>query len=627
MTTATAETSPILPTTAANQATRFVLLLLDTDDALSTKLSAEGRSLLAGTESLCVEQAGNVKTARKILKRNPDAAILLVNLAGDTSTEHLETIKFVRTGLRNQAIRIIACDSAQAKYSEQALVQEYEINSYKTLDALTPASLLATILAELKTYKLFKNNATRRQAEVNLLTTLAQFSRMELSLSDCYKEFNNTIGLISGALLSNVLLIDADDGIARSNIVYARDPIADHIAEKFLKDHRYQFNNIVKKAAAEGALQICLDKDDGELNALATMANVTIDGSVAFPLKSYRRTLAVIQCFLQKEQLDQVSVELIHLVEKSSEQLSVLLERQEAETNLKKQYEHLKSTLQELKSTKAQLYQSEKMASIGQLAAGIAHEINNPIAYVMSNFSPLDEYVATMMKLLNLHTDFMESIDKKDKFATQKLKGSIATFAEQADINFVLDDVRSLVQDSQDGLLRVKEIITNLKAFSHVETVDSQPVDIHQNLESTLKILEHQTKIGIQIIKDYGELPDVPCNPGLINQVFMNLIQNAIHALAGEGEIRIKTRQVDDTAQISIRDNGSGIPEDKLSDIFNPFFTTKPVGQGTGLGLSMSHSIMEKHNGTITVDTQEGEFTEFTLTLPLTQPDSAAEEE
>ncbi len=620
MSTATEQKPSDLPNQAANQSTQYTLLCVDLENALGGKLSDASKAMLADTESLSVEHATNLKSARKTLKKNPTIAILLVYLNAESGDDTLELINFIRKGLRNQIVRIIACGADNTSYSEEKLVQEYAINTYKDASSLKADTLLATIISEIKTYKQFKTSADRRQAEIGLLTTLAQFSRMELSLHDCVSEFNNTIGMISGALLSNVLLVGENNVISRSSTVYSTALIPEHIAKKFVETHQHQFNNTVSKASSEGALQICLDQNDAELKSLTELSGVNIDGSLAFPLKSYNRTLAVIQCFLQKEQMDQVSVELIHLVEKSSEQLSVLLERQEAEKNLETQYERLKTTLEELKAAKSQLYQSEKMASIGQLAAGIAHEINNPIAFVMSNFSPLDEYVETMSKLLNMHNAFMDSIDKKDEFATETLKSSISSFSEQADINFVLDDVRSLVADSQDGLARVKDIITNLKNFSHVDGVESEQTDIHDNIESTLKILHYQTKMGIEIIKDYGDLPYVNCNPGLINQVFMNIIQNAIQALGEQGSIQIKTRQSGNNVEISIKDNGPGIPEDKINEIFNPFFTTKPVGQGTGLGLSMCHNIIKKHKGKIEVSSQPGEFTEFIITLPIEIP-------
>ena len=566
--------SVTLASTHSQSKPGYQITVLDPKGDLGSLLDSTGPILSSEytDEDILIEQCQNARQAKKALKKK-SSAIILASLDEDSHDEVLQFVSMVRNGMKNRAVRIVACAKDDNGIDEKQLINSHQIDACRDIGTLTSDSLSGLLAAELKTYKQFMHNTARRNAEVNLLTTLAQYSRSELELSDCFREFNNTIGIVSGAELANVLMINDADGINRSDIFYAVSKSNTDKAQEFISNTKIPFNESIYKAMGEGAMQICLADDVEEHSALSKLLNLPIAGSLVFPLKSYNKTLALVQCFLQKEQMDHVSVELIKLVEKSSDQLSVLLERREAERNLQNQYERLKQTLDDLKKTKSQLYQSEKLASVGQLAAGIAHEINNPLTFVMGNFSPLDDYVDSMTELLQLHGQFMQALDHKDDLNMQSLKDSIVSLNEQADMGFVLEDIRSLVADSRDGLVRVKEIIANLKEFSHVDNVDTQMADLHHNIDTTLKMLSHQLKVGIEVVKDYGDIPQVPCNPGLLNQVFMNLLQNAIHAVEDKkGCITIQTAQLGNKVEIKIRDNGYGIPEDKLPDIFNPFF-------------------------------------------------------
>ncbi|MCP5156264.1 MAG: histidine kinase, partial [Ectothiorhodospiraceae bacterium] len=319
-----------------------------------------------------------------------------------------------------------------------------------------------------------------------------------------------------------------------------------------------------------------------------------------------------------------ISVDLVQLVERASEQLGVMVERRDAEHELKRQYDRLHTTLNELATTREALYHSEKLASIGQLAAGIAHEINNPVAYVLSNFGPLDEYVACMSRMLGLHGRFVAALDQRDAGACDHARSSLEALGREVDLDFVLEDVRSLVTESRQGLLRVKEIVTNLNEFSRRDDVEQAPADINQGLESTLKLLAPKLKSGITVERDLAELPLVRCNLGLLNQVFLNVLQNACMAMEGRGRIRIATRAEGEDVVVAIRDDGPGMPESVRQRIFEPFFTTKPVGEGTGLGLSLCHGIVSRHGGRIEVDTSPGEGTEFRIVVPVSGARKAA---
>jgi two-component system NtrC family sensor kinase len=270
----------------------------------------------------------------------------------------------------------------------------------------------------------------------------------------------------------------------------------------------------------------------------------------------------------------------------------------------------------ELRSAHEQLLQSEKMASIGQLAAGIAHEINNPVGFVNSNMSSLKNYVGTLLGVIDNY--------EQAAAAHPALAAQLTALRSQADLEFLKEDVTDLVRESMDGLKRVKDIVQALKDFSHVGETEWQVADLHHGLDSTLTIVSNEIKYKARVEKVYGALPPVTCLASQLNQVFMNLLVNAAHALREQGVITIRTGVTgvgaDGWVWIEIGDNGVGIEPANLKRIFEPFFTTKPVGSGTGLGLSLSYGIVNRHGGRIEVASVVGEGTRFTVHLPVTQP-------
>ncbi len=285
----------------------------------------------------------------------------------------------------------------------------------------------------------------------------------------------------------------------------------------------------------------------------------------------------------------------------------------------------LQQTLQELQNAQVQLIQSEKMSSLGQLVAGIAHEINNPVNFIYGNLMHFKEYTQQLLNLINLY--------QQAGFYHPR----IANFMDEIDFNFVIDDIPKLLASMEIGAERIREIVLTLRNFSRLDEAEMKAVNIHEGINSTLLILQHNLKGSnnyqeIQIFKDYGNLPLVECYAGKLNQVFMNILSNAIDALRQKeieylksgnknykNLITIHTKVKNkDYVIISIKDNASGITEKVKSRIFDPFFTTKPVGKGTGLGLSISYQIIvDKHKGMIQVNSNLGEGTEFVITLPV----------
>ncbi len=297
---------------------------------------------------------------------------------------------------------------------------------------------------------------------------------------------------------------------------------------------------------------------------------------------------------------------------------------EELETRVHARTEELFSALQDLRRTQAQLVQTEKMSSLGQMIAGIAHEINNPVNFIHGNLNHARDYIRDLLAAVQLYQKHYPSPDAE-----------IVQHSEDVDLDFLTGDLPKLLDSMQEGTRRIREIVLSLRNFSRLDEAEKKHADIHAGIDSTLLILQHRLKPrldrpGIEVIKQYGQLPLVECYPGPLNQVFMNILANAIDALepylqftssvSWPATITITTSTVQDQVWICIADNGMGMTEATRSKLFDPFFTTKPVGQGTGLGLSISYQIVtEQHHGSLSCTSAPGEGTEFVIAIPIRQ--------
>jgi two-component system, NtrC family, sensor kinase len=290
----------------------------------------------------------------------------------------------------------------------------------------------------------------------------------------------------------------------------------------------------------------------------------------------------------------------------------IILDKQKNE--IEEKNSELNIVLTNLKETQQQLVQSEKMASLGQLTAGVAHEINNPINFVSANIKPLKEDLEDLVSYLNFYRNTIKEKGLEDAF------GGKEKMPNEDEINTVLKEVDDLLRGIEEGAIRTAEIVKGLRNFSRHDQDALKKASLNEGIESTLTLLHSTYKDRIDIVKDLGNIPEVECFPGQINQVFMNILSNAIQAINDKGKIFVSTTIApENKVCVTISDTGGGIPENIQSKIFDPFFTTKDVGKGTGLGLSISYGIIQKHNGTIEVSSKQGEGTIFVITLPVEQ--------
>ncbi len=266
--------------------------------------------------------------------------------------------------------------------------------------------------------------------------------------------------------------------------------------------------------------------------------------------------------------------------------------------------------------TNMQLLQSDKMASIGQLAAGVAHEINNPTGFVSSNLNTLSEYSRDIHTLINKYRDLIRSYEISQTCDESMLK-AIHDHENEMDLEFILQDFREIIKDCQEGTGRISKIVNDLKDFAHPGNDVISHADINQGLDSTLNVIWNEIKYKAEVIKKYSDLPLVQCHPQQLNQVFMNILLNAAQAIKDTGTITITTHSANDRVFIEIKDDGCGIKEEHLNRIFDPFFTTKEIGKGTGLGMNLAYKIIEKHKGKIDVRSNVNKGTVFTITIPV----------
>jgi signal transduction histidine kinase len=279
--------------------------------------------------------------------------------------------------------------------------------------------------------------------------------------------------------------------------------------------------------------------------------------------------------------------------------------------------DELNQALSDVKNAQSQLVEQEKLASLGQLTAGIAHEINNPINFVTANINPLKRDVADVLEVLDAYLKFKTGED------FEKGKADVDELAEDLELDFLREEIEQLLNGIEDGAKRTAEIVRGLKIFSRTDEHDLKHVDLVEGIESTLTLLNSAMKGKVTVERFFESIPKVECYGGKVNQVFMNILSNAMQAIQekpnGMGTIKIAVKDLDGKVAVSIADDANGIPPEKLNKIFDPFFTTKPVGEGTGLGLSIAKGIIEKHNGTITVESKVGEGTTFLIILPTGQ--------
>jgi two-component system NtrC family sensor kinase len=302
-------------------------------------------------------------------------------------------------------------------------------------------------------------------------------------------------------------------------------------------------------------------------------------------------------------------VSLTSSVERAIERRELARTAKRYKDDLERRNTELAGRTAELQRLQAQIVHSEKMASLGQLAAGVAHELNNPAGFIYGNMDILKDYVSGLTRVLTAY----EEVPLPRAFAER-----VTEIKTEIDYDGMMAELDSIITDCQDGAERIRDVVQNLRLFSRLDEAEVKKIDLHEGIDSTVRLLSRYYSSGhVNLIREYGGLPPVSCYAGQLNQVWMNLLINAAQAVGAAGEVKVSTSYEGDMVEVVVSDTGCGVPAELLSKIFDPFFTTKPVGEGTGLGLSISYGIIERHQGTITVKSQLGAGTSFTVRIPV----------
>jgi len=555
---------------------------------------------------------------KKAIKKISPALIIafIANLEDEKLAK--EAIQFVREGLANQDIRIALIHDSNFTVDTINWMEVFGVNVCLTASEEKEPFNVTTLNREIDTYSYIQNNKTQHEAETEMLMCITQFSREKESLHDLLNLFSKSLAnLCYSPCGFHIQIKDSTKGKIDFCTNDTQELINDlNIALALPNIPSYLHNTLEEKKA-----HINLIPENINLASIEEKIGVTIGSYLTFPITVYDKILYLFMYFIPEKDMDKVSMKQINIINKACEQLTMLLERRQAENSLKKQYKRLTKALVDLKTAKQELQHKEKMSNIGQMAAGIAHEINNPLSFVMSNFSSMDEYLTSIIQLQELQSQFLQSIEVEQDHKINELKNNISQFEKEVDIDFVLSDIRAVVSESHHGLKRVKNIITDLKSFTYSQSTELEACNITNVINDTLKILSYSLNKNIHISKTLSTLPLFMAHNGLMEQVLTNLIKNAGQALTQANtpkpKITINTFNKEATNYIVIEDNGPGIPKEVHSKIFEPFYTTKTVGEGTGLGLSVTFNIIKKLGGIIKMESELNTFTRFTISFPV----------
>ncbi|MFT6261285.1 MAG: signal transduction histidine kinase [Bermanella sp.] len=466
------------------------------------------------------------------------------------------------------------------------------------------ARFSAENLLEKKT-KEVQTNIGMIQFQFNDLMLQKKESDYLLSVARLAQNQGDLVAVVERYLKASIVFIGAKIGrfsyIKDNNLTYSDIVGCNRDIPKFSID-------IYKRIYDLGMREVIHVSELSKPSLELILIDLGVNRIVFVPIKCFGEITFVCEFYLP-ESIDFKS-EILDQCEVASYQISSILEASINNKKLEDSYSEITNSHEKLKQAQSQLVQSEKMASLGQLAAGVAHEINNPIGFVMSNVSTLKEYLAIFSQHIALTNELIRVSKGPEVDAIRLLD-------EEQNLTFMISDINDIMEDCSDGLRRVKDIVSNLKSFARSDDEEASEFDLNECIINTIKVVWNELKYKVTLHKDFSlDLPRIPGHEGQVGQVIMNMLVNATHAIGEKGDIYISTSKVESGVQISIKDTGEGMSEDVLAKIFDPFFTTKGVSDGTGLGLSISYGIIESHAGNIKVSSKVGEGAEFIITLP-----------
>lgn len=554
---------------------------------------------------------------KKMLKKTDFDAVIyeIVNINWQKEMEEL--ISFVRTGMANDWLPIIIVNRLDTLLNEATVMSDFDIFALYNSQEQEPEEIQTIIEQRLKPFTSFKQQLGFSRKQTQLLTTVNQFSHYRQPLAELVNDFALALHNYTYANLSLKIFMKGEQISKIEGMVDEA-----HYTDESICLLSSSLESQVRRAVIQKNPQVELAVPKELSDAIVGLGKKKPSCLITFPIVVYSHVICVVMCFIPFEQMRYLSVSSINIMKESAQHLKMLLERRSAENRLKAQYQRLKASLTELQTTKDQAIHEEKLTSIGEFAAGIAHEVNNPLAYVLANFSPLDDYVETLLNTLKIHDEIIDQIEEKTRPQISEYRQALKLLHEETEMEHIVEDIQAIVNDSRDGLLRVRDIISDLSSFGRKQALETSQFNVRKLVEETLRILSYEVKNKIVVKVSVDHEVMLNSHRGFLQQILTNLIKNACQAIASTRsqkappEIEISHEIVSNQFCLKVRDNGPGIAPSNLNKIFDPFFTTKDVGKGTGLGLSVTYSLAKKMGGDLKVSSELNKYTCFIISLP-----------
>ena len=597
----------------------WLVLLVDDEPDIHAVLRLALQDVHVMGRALQLLDARSADEAQQMLARHPEIALVLLDVVMETEQAGLALVKHIRLVMHNALVQIVLVTGQPGYAPQRDVVANFEINGYRLKTELTTDKIFASVCTALRTHQVMLELQAQQSQSQQLARTL-DLQRQELTR---YQEHLERLVLERSAELerNTQRLVDTQFAMDRVGIAIAWAEVntgrLTYVNDQACQQLGYTRDELLALSVRDlnpeidgsGVREVTRQLSLSDHSLPFETVHRRKDGSL-YPAEAtvYARRTTAQECFIT------------FFSDITARKREAAL-AQEHLQELTRKNEALESLNTQLTQAHGQLLQSEKMASIGLLAAGVAHEINNPIGYVKSNLNSLVKYVGDFQQVLQAYAATEGSCDQQ---ATHFAK--VRQIKEDIEFDYEQEDVQQLLTESVAGLDRVTRIVQNLKDFSRLDCDEDWTFeDLHRGLDATLSVVWNHLKYTCEVVKDYGTLPPVQCLLSQLNQIFLNLLVNAADAIATQGTITIRTGVQGEEVWVEIADTGKGIAPETVKRIFDPFFTTKPVGKGTGLGLSVSYSIVQKHNGRFEVDSTVGQGSRFRIWLPVRQPERALE--
>ncbi|WPC76256.1 sensor histidine kinase [Vibrio porteresiae] len=530
--------------------------------------------------------------------------LVLIDFATCGYEMTFDIIRYTRVMLRNPRIGLwLVCDQSDV----------FEVDNHTLwpdrivrLHEIAHPSFSAAIQNELNRQFSSQQLLQEQQLNVALISKVNQFNRRDLVVQASLTEF-----------------VEALDIFCQSTQTYVVKPNKGQAIPKVfgLTENKEQ---LVALPASPDSLNSILDKiQNSDLPNIVFPDSAQTQTALVFPIMIFGERFCTVICLVDSHHADHLSVSRVKIIEEAASQLRISLESLEAQRRMKFHYSRLKKTLSELQKTKEHLVHSEKMATVGRLAAGIAHEINNPLSVALGNFTPLNHYVDSMLSLIKMHDDIIGSLHQQ---GTLPDADKLSKFKQDNDLQFMCDDLSAVIEDSKASLVRVKNIVADLSSFTSQSDNPFAPFSVYEACQDVIKLHHYSSGNKLKIDNLIPKDTQLQSDRSQVSQAINHILENAIEALEGQndGHIEFTARQEPQGLTILIRDNGPGMSQEMIKHVFDPFFSTKGLKEGRGLGLSVTYHLLTKLNANISIESEIGQGTQVILQFtPSINPKSS----